>query len=183
MTVRTDEAASVDDLLAVLRLGAARADEGPYTNLEHALQCAELLSHVAPEDLELQAAGLLHDVGHDLVPGDDAGHGRHGATFVRPVLGDRVADLIELHVPAKRWLVTVDPAYRARLSSVSVRTLAAQGSELDAGGRAAFEAHPHHRDAVVLRRADEGAKVEGLRVGGLEQWVPVLEAVSAARRH
>lgn len=175
-------AASVDELLAALELGAMQDEPsegtGSFSQLEHALQCAAVLARVSPEDLELQAAGLLHDIGHLLVPGDVAGHGRHGRAYVEDLLGERVGALVELHVPAKRWLVTVDPEYRARLSAGSVRTLAAQGEELAHDERRDFETDPHHRDAVTLRRADEAAKVAGLRIAGLHRWVPVLEAVA-----
>ncbi|MFJ5969549.1 hypothetical protein [Streptomyces sp. NPDC093060] len=32
-------------------------------------------------------AGLVHDIGHRLVPGDEAGHGSHAATAVEGLLG------------------------------------------------------------------------------------------------
>ncbi len=175
-------AGAIDDLVAVLRAAAGRPDDehsGEVVHvLAHGLQCAAVLERSHPDDPELQAAGLVHDLGHVVVPGDVAGHGRHGAELVRPVLGDRVAALVELHVPAKRWLVTVDPAYREQLSTASVETLAEQGAEMSPHERAAFEAERWHRDAVELRRADEAAKVPGLRVPGLDHWVPVLEVIA-----
>ncbi len=185
-------AGSIDDLVVVLRAAAGRPDsehdgEVVYV-LEHGLQCAAVLKRSHPDDLELQVAGLVHDLGHVVARGDVAGHGRHGAELVHPVLGDRVAALVELHVPAKRWLVTVDPAYREQLSPTSVWTLGEQGAEMspDERGaemspdeRTAFEAEPWHRDAVVLRRADEAAKTPGLRVPGLDRWLPVLEEVAS----
>lgn len=158
------------------------ASEPGLDQVQHALQCAAVLAADRPDDLELQVAGLLHDVGHGRAPGDDAGHGRVGRAHVEAVLGSRVGALVELHVPAKRWLVTVDPDYRASLSPVSLRTLVAQGAELDDAERAAFEADPHHLDAVLLRRADEAAKVPGLDAGNLARWYPVIEAVAAAHR-
>ena len=35
-----------------------------------------------------------------------------GAETVRRLLGERVAGLVEAHVPAKRYLVTTDASYR-----------------------------------------------------------------------
>lgn len=174
----------VDALLELVAGGAGvpEDDAEPVTLLEHALQCAAILARRRPADLELQAAGLLHDVGHTLVPGDPAGHGDHAAAHLRPLLGDRVADLVALHVPAKRWLVAADPGYGRRLSGRSVETLGAQGGAMAPGEAAAFAAHPHHGDAVVLRRADEAAKVAGRAAGDPGRWRPVLEAVAGRRR-
>lgn len=178
-------ATSVADLVRILELGAFRSErsegDAGFSQLDHGLQCAGVLERAHPDDLELQAAGLLHDIGHTLVPDDVAGHGRHGRAYVEDILGERVGALIELHVPAKRWLVTVDPEYRARLSPGSVRTLRTQGEELTGDERRAFEADTNHRGAVMLRRADEAAKVPGLRIADLPRWVPVLTAVAAAR--
>jgi predicted HD phosphohydrolase len=167
--------------LDVLLEGAATPEENEgldsVTLLEHGLQCAALLAWQRPDDVELQVAGLLHDIGHTLVPGDVDGHGRHAAAYLEPILGSRVADLVALHVPAKRWLVTTDPAYTAQLSAGSLATLALQGATMTPAECAAFEASPWFDDAVVLRRADEGAKVGGLDVGALDRWRPVVESL------
>ena len=176
-------ARSVDDLTAVLtasaQLGERAAEPtAPFTQLEHALQCADLLQMTHPDDVELQVAGLLHDIGHTLRPGAVEAHGRVGAAWVRGLLGDRVAALIELHVAAKRYLVTVDPAYRERLSPGSIRTLDAQGDVLTPDEVAAFEGQPHHRAAITLRRADEGAKVAGIDAGRIADWIPALRQLA-----
>ena len=123
-------------------------------------------------------AGLLHDVGHVLSPGCADVHGAVGAAFVRPVFGERVAGLVEGHVPAKRYLVTVDASYREQLSEGSVRTLAAQGEAMTADEVSAFRASPDFADAVGLRRADEAAKDPGARVPGLDAWLSTLERVA-----
>ena len=166
----------LDRLVATLSaLGSVASPEGAgFTELDHALQCAFELSVTHPDDPELQVAGLVHDIGHQF--GDDDAHGRTGAAFVDPVLGTRVARLVEAHVPAKRYLVAVDPGYA--LSSVSVTSLAAQGGPLSPADRQAFESSPHSADAVGLRRADDAAKTPGRPVPPLERWIPVLERVA-----
>ncbi len=175
----------VGALLAWFSSGGAQADAASAESaglnaLGHGLQCAINLAQRYPEDVELQVAGLVHDLGHRVRPGAADAHGVVGADLVRNLLGERVADLVELHVPAKRYLVTTDPTYRAQLSPMSVITLAEQGGDLDAEGIAEFEAHPHHQAALALRRADEDAKVPGLEVPGLDHWKPYV--LQVARR-
>jgi len=173
-------ARDVDDVLAALEAGAQRrdGDEDAVTLLEHALQCGGLLALAYPEDLELQVAGLTHDLGHVITPSEPARHARSGSEFVSGVLGPRVAALIGLHVTAKRYLVTVDPTYRTRLSTVSLDTLIVQGDVLASADAAVFVASPLWREAVALRRADDMAKSAGLRIGPLHHWRPALQEVS-----
>ena len=175
---------TVDELFALLeRCGgffdSLDADGDPLPVLDHGLQCASLLADQFPDDEELQVAGLVHDVGHRLAPGASAAHGVIAADAVRDLLGERVAALVELHVPAKRYLVTADPSYRAELSDGSTISLARQGGDLSPDERAALEANPHLEDALSLRRCDERAKDPNATVDGLERWRPVVERVAA----
>jgi predicted HD phosphohydrolase len=179
--------ADIDELFELLERSAQDHDspgvEGEAVDqLAHGLQCAYelLLSH--PDDDELQIAGLVHDIGHQLVPGDDAGHGVAAAEAVRELLGDRVATLVELHVPAKRYLVATDPAYRSLLSSVSVRTLGNQGGTMTVDEAADLRRRDGWEDGVALRRADDRAKTPGRVVFELTWWRPVVERVVAAQR-
>ena len=117
-----------------------------------------------------------------MVPNDPTApvaHGEIGAAFVRILLGDRVAQLTALHVPAKRYLVATDPAYGRRLSDGSTVSLAMQGGAMTPEEVKAFEANPHGVDAASLRRADEAAKVIGRTVPDLDAWVSALESVAA----
>lgn len=159
-------------------MAAIPSDEGlDMTEIDHGLQCACELKLAAPDDVELQVAGLVHDVDHGRVHIRD--HAWSGAEAVRHILGDRIAELVGLHVEAKRWLVTHEPAYRARLSPVSLQTLALQGGDFTAAESAAFEAFPHWRAALDLRRADDRAKTPGRQVPGLETWLPALREAAA----
>lgn len=172
---------TVDELLEHLEVlgGMPSAESDAFTELDHGLQCAALLFEVAPEDEELQVAGLVHDLAH---PWDGPGQPRHasmGAIAVSDVLGGRVADLIRAHVPAKRYLVATRSEYADLLSPDSVMTLAAQGGPMRPDEVAAFEEHPDHPAMVQLRIADDGAKVPGAVVPGLDRWAPVVRAVAA----
>ncbi len=169
--------AELADLLAGLASAPSEATPG-LSELDHGLQCAFELARVRPHDRELQLAGLVHDIGHRFGPDEE--HGVLGAERVRGVLGDRVAGLVEAHVPAKRYLVATDASYRAQLSSESTRTLGVQGGPLPPDEIASFLSLPQAADAIALRRADEGAKVPGRQVPGLAHWMPVLQAAAVA---
>ena len=142
----------------------------PVDLLQHGLQCAALLRAERPEDLELQLAGLVHDIGHAV--GDGPGHARAGAEAVRPVLGDRVANLVGLHVEAKRFLTATEDY---ELSLASRLSLQRQGAAMGETEQAEFRRLPEAADAIALRRADEAAKVVGLAVPGLEIWAPLFK--------
>jgi predicted HD phosphohydrolase len=171
-----------DDLIDHLEmLGAtSSADVIGMTELDHGLQCAALLKAAAPNDLELQVAGLIHDLAH---PWDEPGQPRHarmGAIAIADLLGDRIADLILGHVPAKRYLTATQPEYLELLSIDSVTTLQAQGGPMNADEIADFESHPDADSMVLLRIADDRAKTVGTVVPGLETWVDALRVVAAA---
>ncbi|HYV60074.1 MAG TPA: HD domain-containing protein [Acidimicrobiia bacterium] len=168
----------VDSLLATLDAGAGATDAEAVDLRAHGLQCAAVLAEVAPDDHELQVAGLVHDVGTVLWPDRPRTHARAGAAAVADLLGERVAWLVGHHDEAKRYLVTVDPDYTSRLSPVSVRTLEVQGGRLDGTERSRLESAPWLADLLTLRRADDDAKVPGRAVPDLAHWRPVLEAVS-----
>ena len=175
---RPTVATVVDRLQRSADMEEPNEDTPGLTILNHGLQCAAHLRRSHPADAELQVAGLLHDVGHLLAPGCEDIHGLVGAGYVRPVFGERVAALIEYHVPAKRYLVATDGAYRALLSRGSVRTLAMQHGPMTSGEAAAFAASPHFEAAVCLRRADESAKDPVAEVASLDSWLSALLAVA-----
>lgn len=158
-----------------------RGDEAYYgesvSQTEHALQAA----HAAEEEkasAALIVAALLHDIGHLLHggPEDLADHGvddRHevvGRAWLARHFGPEVTEPVRLHVPAKRYLCRVDPAYQAKLSPASVVSLQLQGGAMSAEEAREFEANPFAADAVRLRRWDDLAKIVGLEVPGLEHY-------------
>lgn len=173
-------ARSSADLVDALRASSAydmTVDPALHHDLlDHGLQTAAVLRTVRPDDIDLQLAGLAHDIGHILAPHADDVHGDLAADFVRPLLGDRAAELIRLHVPAKRYLVTVDTSYNGQLAADSAETLVAQGGPMSSDEVADFERHPLCDDAIELRRADEAAKIPGLDVAPLEFWIDILQS-------
>lgn len=173
---------TADELIDFLRrlAEAPSLEAAGFSELDHALQCASELERRRPGDEGLHIAGLVHDVGHTLGAGTASNHGRVGADAIRALLGERIATLVEGHIPAKRYLVSVDPQYRSTLSPVSIETLGYQGGQLTAEEIGAFEKRAHWADAVELRRADDAAKVPGRIVAGLDHWTPALRRLAAA---
>jgi predicted HD phosphohydrolase len=170
---------SVDGCLRILAAGTGIADEPEIDVLQHSLQCGAILLAEQPGDLELVVAGLLHDISDAVNPGDHRAHDERGAALVEPLFGSRVARLVGAHVVAKRYLVTTDAEYRARLSDRSAETLRFQGDTLDDGALARLAADPDLDAMLALRRADERAKDPTARVPGLESWRATLEGVAA----
>jgi predicted HD phosphohydrolase len=169
----------LEELLASMASEPAEETAG-LSELDHGLQCAFELARSRPDDRELQLAGLVHDIGHRFGPDED--HGALGGERVRGLLGERVAGLVEAHVPAKRYLVTTDASYRARLSTESTRTLSVQGGDLGEDELCSFLSTRYAADALELRRADDAAKVPGRPVWTLDHWVPMLRDMALVPR-
>lgn len=152
----------------------------PVTQLEHALQCAQLAEQ-AGADPDTIVAALLHDIGHLLPPETAAGymdgygtvdHEKLGADFLRERgFSEKVAQLIEHHVNAKRYLVFKKPDYFARLSEASLKTLEFQGGPMTQQEAATFEANPYFREILQVRGWDEQAKIPGLPTPDLAYYL------------
>ena len=171
---------SPDEIVDLLAGGAEYwlSPRVPVSQLDHTLQTAALLAHLHPGDDELAAAGLVHDIGHLLPGGTDEAHANDGARAVRRALGERVAGMVGLHVAAKRYLVATEGSYGGVLTADSLVSLGRQGGTMDEDEAASFLARPWAVDAVTLRRADDSGKVEGVVVGDLAGWAPLLRELS-----
>ncbi len=177
----------LDDLFALYASPAAlRMYDEDVTELEHALQSAALATaDGAPGNLV--AAALLHDVGH-LVSDDnvtldddltvDFHHERVGAKYLARWFGPEVTAPVALHVAAKRYLCAVEAGYLDGLSASSDRSLRLQGGPMSDIEVEAFERRPHHREATLVRRWDDTAKVGGLVVAGLDDYRSLLSGLA-----
>ncbi len=181
---------TVDDLFDLYESRGDQSYGESITLNEHALQCAALARDAGAAEALIVAA-LFHDVGHlaldvqatpdfDLERDDDD-HEALGARILAPIFGARVAQPVALHVTAKRWRCTREPAYRDRLSRASQATLIAQGGLLSEEECQRFEQHPGFEDAVALRTWDDVGKVEGLGVGSLRSWEPMVRSLAETR--
>ncbi|MFF2352302.1 phosphonate degradation HD-domain oxygenase [Kitasatospora sp. NPDC058115] len=190
---------SLASTLAVLHRRSAALDElaalfagegsGEYlgeavTMAEHMLQ-AGALAEAAGAAPHLVAAALLHDVGHfhgalhgrDLMGGRDNRHSDTGADWLARWFGPEVTEPVRLHVAAKRYLCTVEPDYRAKLSEASAYTLQVQGGPMSAQAAADFAAHPGAADAVAVRRWDEQAKEADAVTPDFAHFRPLLASL------
>ena len=149
--------------------------------VEHALQAAWL----AEQDGHAPAlitASLLHDIGHlvhDLgedpaAEGVDDRHEDIGHDYLTPIFGSEVTEPIRLHVSAKRYLCGAEADYLAKLSADSVRSLALQGGAMNVAAQLEFLCQPYAREAILLRRYDERAKVKGLRTPPVAHFMPYV---------
>ena len=149
--------------------GALTADRGP------------LLARSAPADGELQAAGLLHDVGSCLAPGRPRTHAGTGGAFVTELLGPRVGWLVSNHDVASepghhRFRVLV-PTRRSQLRDLRRSRRSALDRE-----QLRLRESPWFADLLTLRYADDSVWRTGRRHFELHAWRPVLEWVATWRR-
>jgi len=151
------------------------------TQLEHALQCAEL-AEKNNFSKEIITAALLHDIGHLLYDGDDPIHdgkdGYHenlGADYLSSYYGDEVTHPIKAHVACKRYLSSVEKGYYDILSEASKISLKAQGGPFTKNEAEAFIKKPFMKEAVELRRLDDQAKVLNKKTPNLEHFKNCLE--------
>jgi predicted HD phosphohydrolase len=175
----------VDMLVETLRQAPPFSENQEMVHhADHGLQCAELLATWFPGDIELSVAGLFHDIAHCFSPGEnhELEHGRIAADVLGSLFSPRVCKLVELHVPAKRYLCTFDESYGAGLSPVSVRTMGLQGGEMPRWEADFYSHMAEWSDALHLRRADDMAKTPGAQTRSLDDWVPVLRALSGQLR-
>jgi predicted HD phosphohydrolase len=165
------------DIARLFRTRGARRSDEVVSHLAHALQCAALArEHRAGDEVVL--AALLHDVGHLIGGAEESAqhhHGIWGARYIEPFVPSRVAQLVEHHVVAKRYLCTVDRAYAETLSPVSLRSWLVQGGRLDAATLREVERQPWLSDALRIRQWDDLAKDLRAEVPPLDAYRDLLE--------
>ena len=163
--------------------GGADYVNEPVTQLQHALQCAQLAEQAGADQATVVAA-FLHDIGH-LLPGETASdfmaefgrmdHETLGAIWLEQRgFPAEVTQLIRHHVNAQRYLTARYPHYLARLSEASRQTLTYQGGPMEADEMRTFEANPYFTQIIQVRRWDEAAKMTSHTTPGLDQYVDLV---------
>jgi len=174
---------TVEEILALLQSGATMDYIGEdISQLEHALQCAQQ-AHEAGADEQTIIAALLHDIGHLCQTSDKSSmggygvisHEKIGAEFVlKRGFAQKIAELIDGHVQAKRYLTYKDPLYFQLLSPASIETLSFQGGPMSAEEAALFELDPLFEQKLQMRRWDEAAKIVGAATNPLDYYRNML---------
>jgi 2-amino-1-hydroxyethylphosphonate dioxygenase (glycine-forming) len=141
----------------------------PVTQLQHACQSAELAKDQGCDD-EMVLAAFLHDVGHICVAGHNVtvmenygvmNHEKIGAAFLRNrKFSERLIELVQAHVSAKRYLTFKDQNYFNQLSDASKKTLEFQGGKMSRDEAYIFEGNPLFDQMIAMRKIDELAKDE-----------------------
>ena len=151
------------------------------SQVEHALQAAKIAREEGGSDEEVISA-LLHDIGH-IWPTQGRvttsvgviEHSRAGPETLRGLgFSSAVADIVEGHVDAKRYLVATDEAYASQLSGASVESLRLQGGPMSDQEVETFSKSPWFKEAVQLRLRDDRAKAPGVETLGLEDYRSLL---------
>jgi 2-amino-1-hydroxyethylphosphonate dioxygenase (glycine-forming) len=158
----------------------------PVSQIEHMCQCAGLAQQEGAEN-DVVLAAFFHDIGHlcefafpekKLWHMDDCGvidHEKLGADYLLSMgFSKKIAQLVQSHVAAKRYLTFSDPAYYNRLSEASKKTLEFQGGPMNEEEAADFEADPLFNFYVLLRRWDDQAKKTGEPLPGLQQYAQMM---------
>ncbi|WP_414441054.1 phosphonate degradation HD-domain oxygenase [Burkholderia sp. 22PA0106] len=183
-------ALTLDDIRTLFERRGGTAYSGePVTQLEHALQSAQLADDEGADDALITAA-LLHDLGHLLneqgetptARGIDDLHQYYALPFLRGMFPEAVLEPIRLHVDAKRCLCAIEPGYAEALSADSVRSLALQGGTYSDEDARTFLLRPHAGDAIRLRRWDDEAKVAGGVTKSLDYFMEIAARTAITMR-
>lgn len=136
------------------------------SQLEHAIQCAELARQNNCDD-KLILSAFLHDIGHLIGFDCDENMGGYGVKDHEHLGADYlekkgfpkdITDPIRYHVMAKRYLVSQDKKYSNNLSNASKTTLNYQGGILSENEINNFEKNEHFDRIIKLRKLDDGGK-------------------------
>jgi phosphonate degradation associated HDIG domain protein len=150
----------------------------PVSQLEHMSQAAALAEEEGYDD-EVILAAFFHDIGHLCADAGEAesmdgmgnvDHEKLGSDYLlERGFSERVANLVQGHVIAKRYLTYKYPEYYDKLSPASKVTLEFQGGVMSAGEAEEFEANPDAELIVRLRYWDDMAKEMNVPVNNIDQ--------------
>ncbi|WP_121808790.1 phosphonate degradation HD-domain oxygenase [Mucilaginibacter kameinonensis] len=170
--------AVVDEVFSLYeKFGDADYIGEPVSQLEHMSQAAALAEAEGYDD-EVVLAAFFHDIGHLCADAEEAGsmdgmgnvdHERLGADYLlERGFSERVANLVQGHVIAKRYLTYKYPEYYNRLSDASKATLEFQGGVMTAEEAAEFELNQDAELIIRLRYWDDIAKETHVPVNNID---------------
>jgi len=168
----------VDEIFSLYEnYGAADYIGEPVSQIEHMCQAAQLAEAEGYDD-EVILASFFHDIGHlcehiyETKQMDGYGvmdHESLGSQYLREKgFSEKIARLVESHVPAKRYLTFKYPEYYTKLSEASKATLDKQGGRMDDAEARQFEADNLYLLFIKIREWDDKAKIEKVPLPSLE---------------
>lgn len=148
---------------------------------EHMIQAAvSAQEHMESEILVL--ACLLHDIGHLLKKDDMNGlgvtnHGVVGKEYLEKIgMNKKVCKLVNGHVMAKRYLVSIDESYYEKLSDASKKTLEYQGGKMNEEEINSFEKDLDMIEILGVRYHDNnGKKINVKDLPTIELFIPLIK--------
>lgn len=156
------------------------------SQVEHMCQAAQLAEKLGYDE-EVILAAFFHDIGHLAEHVSDANnmggygikeHEKLGADFLRQKgFSEKVAQLVESHVEAKRYLTYAEPGYHEQLSEASKKTLEYQGGRMSAEEARKFEADELFELKVQMRKWDELAKEENFPLPNLDKYKAIARRI------
>ena len=152
------------------------------TMSEHMIQAA-MIAERKKSSNSLICACLLHDYGHFILedPSDlvkkklDGKHEEIGYEYLKKFFKQDVVEPIKYHVKAKRYLARSKKYYN-QLSKASKISLELQGGILNKKESKDFEKNKFFIDAVKLRKFDELAKKNNIKMKSINQYEKLLHS-------
>tara|TARA_B100001939_G_scaffold39422_1_gene30685 strand:+ start:518 stop:1054 length:537 start_codon:yes stop_codon:yes gene_type:complete len=152
------------------------------TIAEHMIQSAMIAEKTKSKDT-LICSCLLHDYGHFILDDPDElvrkkKDGKHedvGYEYLKKYFKEEIVEPIKNHVLAKRYLAR-DQKYFNLLSPASITSLKLQGGLMSDDEAQTFEKNKYFKDSIKLRRFDEAAKNEGVKIKDIIEYKSLLQA-------
>jgi len=147
---------------------------------EHMIQTA-MLAEKNRCSSDLICSSLLHDYGHFVVKDPnqlvtnqiDGNHEIIGANYLKSFFSNEIIQPILLHVDAKKYLAR-DKKYFNSLSEASKVSLKLQGGTMSDNEAKQFEQNKNYKNAIKLRRFDEGAKKQNIKIKDIKDYKKLL---------
>jgi|TARA_B110000261_G_C12959245_1_gene307767 predicted HD phosphohydrolase len=150
------------------------------TMSEHMIQAA-MLAEKSKCSTDLICSSLLHDYGHFVLENPnqlasdhiDGNHETIGANYLKKYFSNKIIEPILLHVDAKKYLAR-NKKYFDGLSEASKISLKLQGGIMSNVEAKQFEQSKNYRNAVKLRRFDESAKKQNIKIKNIKDYKELL---------
>ena len=150
------------------------------TMSEHMIQTA-MLAEKNKCSGDLICSSLLHDYGHFVLEDPnqlvsdhiDGNHETIGANYLKEYFSNEIIEPILFHVDAKKYLAR-NKKYFDDLSEASKISLKLQGGIMSDNEAKKFEQNKNYKNAIKLRRFDEDAKKQNIKIKNIKDYKELL---------